>query len=48
MEDGIEESLKKAAVQIVLDAEAQKRILKGVKARKYSRKILSLQFPRWI
>lgn len=48
MEDRIEECLEKAAVKIMLDTAARERILKGVKAKKYSKKRLSLQFHRWI
>ena len=45
MEDRIEKSLKKAAVQIVPDEAAQERILEGVKAKKVSRKRLSVRVP---
>lgn len=48
MEDRIEECLKKVSAKIVLDVVAQERILKGVEAKKYSRKRVSLQFLQWI
>ena len=45
MEDRIEKSLKKAAVQIVPDEAAKERILEGVKTKKVSRKRLSVRVP---
>ena len=45
MEDRLEKSLKKAAMQIVPDEAAQERILEGVKAKKVSRKRLSVRIP---
>ena len=45
MEDRIEKSLKKAAVQIVPDEAAQERILESVSVKKYSRKRLSIRLP---
>lgn len=45
MEDRIEERLEKAAVQIVPDETAKERILEGVRAKKVSRKRLSVRVP---
>ena len=45
MEDRIEERLQKAAAQIVPDKAVQERILEGVKAKKVSRKRLSVRVP---
>lgn len=45
MEDRIEERLQKAAAQIVPDRAMQERILEGVKAKKVSRKRLSVRVP---
>ena len=45
MEDRIEERLEKAAAQIVPDRAMQERILEGVKAKKVSRKRLSVRVP---
>ena len=45
MEDRIEKSLKKAAEQIVPDGAAKERILEGVKAKKHTRKRLSVRIP---
>ena len=45
MEDRIEERLQKAAVHIVPDEAARERILEGVKAKKVSRKRLSVRVP---
>ncbi|MBD5490923.1 MAG: hypothetical protein HDR16_02010 [Lachnospiraceae bacterium] len=45
MQDKIEECLEKAAAQIVPDEAAKKRILEGVKAKKVSRKRLSVRIP---
>lgn len=46
MEERIEGCLGKVAAKIVLDAAAQERILKGVKAKKYSRKKLARRHQR--
>ncbi|MDE7428361.1 MAG: hypothetical protein K2N00_03670 [Lachnospiraceae bacterium] len=45
MEDRIEERLEKAAAQIAPDEAARERILEGVKAKKHSRKRLSVRVP---
>ena len=45
MEDRIEERLEKAAARIVPDEAVKKRILEGVKAKKVSRKRLSVRIP---
>lgn len=45
MDKKIEERMKEAAVQIVPDEAAQERILEGVKAKKHSKKRLSVRVP---
>ncbi|MDE7232494.1 MAG: hypothetical protein K2N37_05425 [Lachnospiraceae bacterium] len=45
MEERIEERLEKAAARIVPDRAVQERILEGVKAKKVSRKRLSVRVP---
>ena len=45
MGDRIEERLEKAAAQIVPDGAAKERILEGVKAKKHTRKRLSVRIP---
>lgn len=45
MEDRIEERLEKAAAQIVPDEAVKERILEGVKAKRVSRKRLSVRVP---